>query len=94
MTELETSLLGDSNTIVLSVKSCPLFKDLKSFIVMFDFKQLISEYTRICNTSSTEIDLILVSDRERISQSGVIYTSFSDHCMIFCTRKVTKSESE
>ena len=90
-TELETILLGDFNTNVLSVKSCPLFKALKYFIVMFDFKQLISEYTRICNTSSTAIDLILVSDSERISPSGVIYTNLSDNCMIFCTRKVTKS---
>ena len=85
-TELGTILLGDFNTNVLSMKSCPLFKALKSFIVMFDFKQLISEYTRICNTSSTAIDLILVSDSERISQSGVIYTSFSDHCMLFFVR--------
>ena len=60
----ETILLGDFNTNVLSVKSCPLFKALKSCIVMFDFKQLMFEYIRICNTSSTAIDLILLTVKE------------------------------
>lgn len=35
-------------------------------------------------------DLILVSDTDRIFQSGVINTCFSDHCVVFCTRKLTK----
>ena len=32
-----------------------------------------------------------MADPEKISQSGVIHTSFSDHCMIFCTQKTHKS---
>jgi endonuclease/exonuclease/phosphatase family metal-dependent hydrolase len=89
--EYETLLLGDFNTDVSSDKSYPLLKCFKSFIHMFHFNQLISEPTRICSTSSTTIDLILVSDHDKISQSGVISTSFSDHNMIYCTRKLSKS---
>lgn len=32
-----------------------------------------------------------MSDPHKISQSGVINISISDHCMIYCTRKITKS---
>jgi hypothetical protein len=57
---------------------------------MFNLTQVIKEPTRICSTSSTAIDLILVSDSDKISQSGVIHTTFSDHSMVYCTRKLTK----
>lgn len=40
---------------------------------------------------STAIDLILVWDSDKISQPGVIHTSFRDHSSIFCTRKVVES---
>lgn len=58
---------------------------------MFHFKQLICDFTRVCNTAATTIDLILVSDKEKISQSGVVDTCISDHSLIYCTRKVHKS---
>ena len=40
---------------------------------------------------SSTIDLILVSDIEKSSQSGVIDIGISDHSLIFCTRKQTKT---
>ena len=55
---------------------------------MFHFNHLISEPTRICASSSTTIDLILVSDSDKFSQSGVKYLFFCDHSMIYCTRKL------
>lgn len=57
---------------------------------MFDFKQLIHDFTRTCRTSTSVIDLILTSYISKVSQSGVIHTTFSDHFMTYCTRKVTK----
>ncbi|XP_052224879.1 uncharacterized protein LOC127840502 [Dreissena polymorpha] len=89
--EHETILLGDFNTDVSCRKSYPLLQCFKSFVDMFHFKQLICNPTRFGNTSSTIIDLILTSDKDKISQSGVIQTSFSDHFVIFCTRKSVKS---
>ena len=90
-TELETILLGDFNTDVSSEQSCTIFQNFKNFTQMFNFKQLIAEATRICKSTSTTIDLILVSDPDKISQSGVIHTCFSDHRLIYCTRKISKS---
>lgn len=53
---------------------------------MLHFQQLISDFTRICPSSATIKDLILVSYVDKISQHGVINTCFSDHSLIYCTR--------
>lgn len=55
--QYETILLGDLNTDVLCSKSYPV---LNHFINMLNLTQVINEPTRICPTSSTAIDLILV----------------------------------
>ena len=55
-------------------------------------KQLINEPTRISESSSSIIDLIIVSDPERVTQSGVITCGLSDHNLIFCTRKVSRGQ--
>ena len=88
--EYETLMLGDFNTNVSKTCKCALVKNLTAFIELFNFSQLIHDFTRICNTSSSTIDLILVSDSDKISQSGVVDVCISDHSLIFCTRKVTK----
>ena len=86
----ECILLGDFNTDVSSShRKCPLVTKLKSICAMFSLKQIIQDFTRI-SSSSTTIDLILVSDCEKISQSGVIDCCISDHQMTFCTRKIHK----
>jgi len=72
--ELETILMRDFNTYVLGKNTCSLFKSLQSFMYMFNFNPMISEYTRVCNSSSTAIDLNLVSDPSKISQSRVVST--------------------
>ena len=85
--ERESIFLGDFNTNVACQSKCSLNSTLKYFCDLFSLKQLISEHTRIY--SSTIIDLILVSDCHKISQSGVIDCNISDHQLIFCTRKIT-----
>ena len=80
----ESIILGDFNVNVFN--KCTLTESLTAFLNMYNFKQLIQDPTRICNTSSTCIDLILASDRDRISQCGVIDSSISDHSIIYCSR--------
>ena len=67
-----------------------LRRRLLEFQTTFDLDQLIVEPTRITPTSRTIIDLILVSDPAKISQSGVIEIGVSDHFLTYCTRKITK----
>ena len=85
--EQESIFLGDFNTNVSSKSKCSLNSTFKYFCDLFSLKQLINECTRAY--SSTIIDLILVSDSQKISQSGVVDCNISDHHLIYCTRKVT-----
>ena len=57
---------------------------------MFDLKQLISDPTRVMHTSASCTDLVPVSDKEKITQSGVIKTGMTNHYLTFCTRKVSR----
>ena len=55
------------------------------------FFQIIKEPTRMSTNSSSTIDLILVSDEDKISKTGVLYLGISDHSLIYCTRRVVKA---
>ena len=45
----------------------------------------------MCNNSESAIDLILVTDHEKVCQSGVLNVGISDHLITYCTRKVIKA---
>ena len=49
----------------------PLHVSLKHFMSMFGMFQLINSTTRITSTTSTILDLILISDPAKISQCGI-----------------------
>ena len=84
----ECYVLGDFNTNVSSKQGCNLLESLTSFLDLFNLSQIIKDSTRVSAKSSPTIDLILVSGTDKVSQSGVIDLGISDHCLIFCTRKV------
>ena len=56
-----------------------LLESFSTFSRMLDLKQLMSDPTRITHTSESCIDLVLVSDKEKITQSGVIKIGVSDY---------------
>ena len=88
----ECFVLGDFNTSVTGSKRCNLVKNLDSCLDLLNLSQIITDYTRVSSSmSSTTIDLVLVSDKDKVSQSGVIDIGISDHCLVYCTRKVTKN---
>ena len=60
----------------------------KSIVKSFGFKQLIKKCTRITETSSTTIDLILSNVTQNIPVADVIATSLSDHDMVACIRNI------
>ena len=59
---------------------------------MLGLKQLIEVPTRVTCSSSTVIDNILASFPNRVSQQGVIDVGLSDHQIIYCTRKVSRTK--
>ena len=55
-------------------------------------KQLIKHLTRKTCHTQTIIDQIITNCEEKITQSGVINASLSDHQLIFCTRKIKRAK--
>ena len=89
----EFILLGDFN-IDLSKNNRSHFKRLlNNLSCQLHLHQLITEPTRITETSQTTIDLIFVNNTQRIVRSGVIPCALSDHPLVFCVFKagVTKA---
>ena len=58
-----------------------LVNALKIFCFILDLTQLIKDPTRICESCQSIIDLILVSDVQKICQQGVIECGMSDHTL-------------
>ena len=85
-TERETIIIGDLNTDVGDI-TVPTYKDYSKFSKCLGLTQIITEPTRVTEKTATTIDLILVTDKKNISQSGVIKYGLSDHYLIHCTRK-------
>ena len=70
----------------------PIINEYNEFCKTNGMLQIITSYTHITKTSSSLIDHILTNSKDRISQSGVIETTFSDHFSIFCTRKIIRNK--
>ena len=71
-------------TNISSNQNCNLLKSLNSFFDLFNVSQIIKV------KSSSITDLIRVSDTDKVFQSDVMGIGISDHCLIFCTKKVIK----
>ena len=84
-------IMGDFNIDHLKPDSsaCKYFKEHVS--EPFDLTQMITEPTRITDTSGTLIDLLLVSYPENVKVSGVVdVPAIGDHCLIFCSYAIKK----
>ena len=80
----ELIILGDFNWNW----SSPSSTNEKKLFESINLTQLITEPTRITDTTSTLLDLIFVSHPNRIMKSGVLSDCFSDHCIIYCVWKI------
>ena len=88
----EFILLGNFNTNVLVPSSnTNLVNALRNFERVIGFKLLITEPTRVRNNSESAIDPILVTDHEKVCQSGVLSVGIRDHLITYCTRKVNRT---
>nr|CAH7717452.1 unnamed protein product [Callosobruchus chinensis] len=65
---------------------------LEQFMENFEVAQLITDFTRVSENSSTLIDLILTTSRCLVSDSGVQNCHFSDHDMIFSISSLPKPQ--
>ena len=90
----EVYILGDLNiNLINKQKHIPNgIKRYKEFCSLYGLEQLISTPTRVTKNSSSILDHILTNSTDRVSQSGVIDTGLSDHQLIYCTRKITRTK--
>ena len=90
---LELYLMGDLNCNLLTEVVSNNSSHLLNIIDIYGLSQLITESTRVTQYSSTLIDLCLTNSPDKISKSGVINISVSDHSAIYLTRKVAHLRS-
>ena len=62
---------------------------LTNIAEVYGLVQLITEYTRITDKSSTLIDLIFTNTPDRVVCSGVSHIGISDHSLVYAFRKVS-----
>ena len=79
----EFILLGDFNVDRSTNCRSPSRQMLNNFSRQLHLYQVITEPTRITETSQTMIDLIFVNNSPRIVRNGVIPCSLSDHSLVF-----------
>eukprot|EP00794_Sanderia_malayensis_P010377 gene10377-11459_t len=81
----EVIILGDFNANFLNPNNN---KELKTTINFNGFQQMVSEPTRITQTTETLIDLILTNNPMNINEIIVTPLSIGDHDLIGCIRKL------
>lgn len=83
----EFYVLGDLNCNWLQPTNSNT-RRLSSFCDLYQLNQLIKQPTRITDTCSSLIDVLITNNQERIIKSGVCHIGISDHSLIFGIRKV------
>ena len=87
--DCEIIILGDFNICYLQ-RSSNIFKSYNNVLKLFDLDQIITEPTRITNTTTSLLDHILCDNKEKICKSGTISVGLSDQFLTYCTRKISK----
>ena len=86
---VEYYLLGDLNCDLGSPDLESNSRSLIGITELYGLHQLISEPTRITETSSTMIDHIFTNTPDKIVCSGVSHVGISDHSLIYAFRKLS-----
>ena len=86
-------LLGDMNCR-LERNDNPETKALLNFCLSYNLSQLITKPTRVTETTSSILDVILASDTKQVHNVMVLESSISDHDLVYITLKLKKERSK
>ena len=89
----ELILVGDLNCDVNKLAPDSQTHKLQTLCSLYQLTQVINEPTRITETTSTLIDLILTNKPEYISTGGVLHLGISDHSLVYAVRKLKLPKS-
>ena len=87
---LDILLLDDFNENMLVHGQCHECRNIRNIMNMLNVNQLVDSPTRITQTSSTLIDLVLVSDNLCCTRKGIIEPFCRDHSGIHVSKKFMK----
>ena len=86
-----TIICGDFNINYLQPESYPTSFFQVNVTEPFGLSQIIKEPTRITATTSTLLDLILVSNSNNVKKCGVVdIPGISDHCFVYAAYAIRK----
>ena len=80
----EVLCVGDINIDMLRHET-PLTLEIVQALEVYGLQQLISEPTRVTESSATLLDVILFSNNDLIVDSGVLHNDISDHLLVYST---------
>lgn len=84
----ESIILGDFNyNVDKNIHLSSMTKHFNTLCNTSGLTQLIKDFTRTTKTCKSILDLILVSEPDKIVCSGVLPVGISDHDLIYCVRK-------
>ena len=83
----EFSLLGDFNCDLLSERPDSNTSELLNISNTYNLSQIISQPTRITNTSKSLIDLCFTNYCDKVTVSGAHSLGINDHSLIYLIRK-------
>jgi hypothetical protein len=86
---IEYNLVGDLNCDLSSTVLDHSSRLLIDITETYNLQQLITEQTRITNSSSTLIDHIFTNAPDRVVCSGVSHIGISDHSLVYAFRKLS-----
>ena len=87
--DLEYYLMGDLNCNMASAHFDTNTRLLCEISDIYGLQQLITEPTRITESSSSLIDVIFTNCINRVVCSGVLHIGISDHSLIYVYRKLS-----
>ncbi len=93
MENKELIIVGDLNCDVNKVPLDSPTHKLQTLSSLYQLTQVINDPTRVTETTSTLIDLILTNKAENISCAGVLHLGISDHSLVYAVSKFELSKS-
>ena len=86
-------VIGDLNVDMKGERRSPQARCLDQLFNVYQLAQLVKDPTRITERSSTLIDLVYTSDKEKFVATGVLNCSISDHSLVYTIRRAKKARA-
>ena len=88
MENKELILVGDLNYEGNKLDPNPQTHKMQARCSLYQLTQIINEPTRITETTSTLIDLVIITKSEYIASAGLLHLGISDRSFFYAVRRI------